>query len=79
MKHGSSVSELQTVYSVHVADDPFQIVFVHNIRDSGVVSVEILDSQLPKHWTCANKWGTVLSSALPSWQKSCTKQFILMR
>ena len=73
MSHGSSVSELRTVFSVHVPDDPFQIVSVHNIRDSGVVSVKVLDAQLPKHWTlcqqmedsvilcwhCANKWRTV--------------------
>ena len=49
MKHSFSVSELQTVCSVHVANDPSQVVSVHYVRDSGVVSVEVLDSQLPKH------------------------------
>ena len=47
MKHSFSVSELQTVCSVHVADDPSQVVSVYYVRDSGVVSVEELDSQLP--------------------------------
>ena len=51
MKHSFSVSELQTVCSVHVANDPSQVVSVHYVRDSGVVSVEVLDSQLPKHCT----------------------------
>ena len=45
MKHSFSVSELQTVRSVHVANDPSQVVSVHYVRDSGVVSVEVLDSQ----------------------------------
>ena len=54
MQHSLSVSELQTVCSVHVANDPFQIISVHNVRDSGVVSVEVLDSQLPRHWTFAD-------------------------
>ena len=47
MKHSFSVSELQTVCSVHVANDPSQVVSVYYVRDSGVVSVEELDSQLP--------------------------------
>ena len=51
MKHSFSVSKLQTVCSVHVANDLSQVVSVHYVRDSGVVSVEVLDSQLPKHWT----------------------------
>ena len=51
MKHSFSVSELQTVCSVHVANDPSQVVSVYYVRDIGVVSVEVLDSQLPKHWT----------------------------
>ena len=46
MKHSFSVSELQTVCSVHVANDPSQVVSVYYVRDSGVVSVEELDSQL---------------------------------
>ena len=50
MKHSFSVSELQTVCSVHVANDPSQVVSVYYVRDSGVVSVEELDSQLPKHY-----------------------------
>ena len=49
MKHSLSVSELQTVCSVHIANDPFQVVSVYYVRDSGVVSVEVLDSQLPKY------------------------------
>ena len=44
MKHSFSVSELQTVCSVHVANDPSQVVSVHYVRDSGVVIVEVLDS-----------------------------------
>ena len=40
MKHSFSVSELQTVCSVHVANDPSQVVSVYYVRDSGVVSVE---------------------------------------
>ena len=44
MDHGCNVSELQAVCSVHIADDHYQIVSVHNVRDSGVVSVEVLDS-----------------------------------
>ena len=48
------------VCSVHVAYDAFKIVSVHNVRDSGVVSVEVLDSQLLKHWTlcplCITEW-----------------------
>ena len=51
MKLSFSVSELQTVCSVHVANDPSQVVSVYYVRDIGVVSVEVLDSQLPKHWT----------------------------
>ena len=57
MKHIFSVSELQTVCSVHVANDPSQVVSVHYVRDSGVVSVEVLDSQLPKHWTFCQQMG----------------------
>ena len=48
MNHSFSVSELQTVCSVHVADDPFWIVSVHNVRDS---DVEVLYSQMSKHCT----------------------------
>ena len=61
MKHSFSVSELQTVCSV--ANDPSQVVSVHYVRDSGVVSVEVLDSQLPKHCTFCQQMGTVSYSA----------------
>ena len=47
MNHGSSVSELYAVCSVNGTDDPVEIVSVHNVRDCGVMSVELLDSQLP--------------------------------
>ena len=54
MKHSFSVSELQTICSVHIANDPSQVVSVHYVRDSGVVSVEVqkystLNCQVPKH------------------------------
>ena len=56
MKHSFSVSELQMVCSVHVANYPFQVVSVHYVRKSGVVvSVEELYYQLPKHWTLCQK------------------------
>ena len=48
MNHSFSVSGLQTV--CHVVNDPFKVVSVHYVRYSGLVSVEVLDSQLPKHW-----------------------------
>ena len=57
MKHSFSVSELQTVCSVHIANDSSQVVSVHYDRDSGVVSVEVLDSQLPKHWKFCQQMG----------------------
>ena len=57
MKHSFSVSELQTVCSVHVANDPSQVLSVHYVRDSDEVSVEVLDSQLPKHWTLCQQMG----------------------
>ena len=44
MKHSLSVSEFQTVSSVHVANDPFQVVSVHYVRDSSVVSVLVLST-----------------------------------
>ena len=46
--------------SVHVANDPFQAVSVHYVRDSGVVSVEVLDSQLPKYWTLCQQMGDIV-------------------
>ena len=57
MKHSFSLSELQTVCSVHVANDPSQVLSFHYVRDSGVVSVEVLDSQLPKQWTFCQQMG----------------------
>ena len=50
MKHSFSVSELQTVCSIHVANDPSQVVSVHYVRDSGVVIVEVLDSLCLTEW-----------------------------
>ena len=79
MKHSFSVSELQTVCSVHVANDPSQVVYVHYVRDSGVVSVEVLDSQLPKHWTFCQQMGTVSYSASQSGQMGCTEWLSLLR
>ena len=67
MKHSFSVSELQTVCSVHVANDPSQVVSIHYVRDSGVVSVEVLDSQLPKHWTLCQQMGDSVKLRLPEW------------
>ena len=46
MNHNFSVSELETVCSVYVADYPLQIVFVHNIRDSGVGTRECQSTRL---------------------------------
>ena len=63
MKHSLSFSELQTVCSDHVDNDPSQFVSVHHVRDSGVVSVEVLDSQLPKHCTLFQQMGSVTYSA----------------
>ena len=57
MIHSCSVSGLQVVCAVHEAYDSFQVLSVHYVRGSGVVNVEVLDSQLPEHWKCANKWG----------------------
>ena len=72
-KHSLSVSELQTVCSVQIANDPSQVVSVHYVRDSGVVSVEVLDSQFCQSiGHCANKWGTVSYSASLSGQRGCT-------
>ena len=67
MKHSFSVSELQTVCSVHVANDPSQVVSVYYVRDSGVVSVEELDSQLPKHWTLCQQMGDSVILRLTEW------------
>ena len=67
MKHSFSVSELQTVCSVHVANDPSQVVSVHFVRDSGVVNVEVLDSQLPKHWTFCQQMGDSVILRLTEW------------
>ena len=67
MKHSFSVSELQTVCSDHVANDPSQFVSVHYVRDIGVVSVEVLDSQLPKHWTLCQQMGDSVIIRLTEW------------
>ena len=67
MKRSFSVSELQTVCSVHVANDPSQVVSVHYVRDSGVVSVEVLDSQLPKHWKFCQQMGDSVILRLTEW------------
>ena len=67
MKHSFSVSELQTVCSVHVANDSSQVVSVHYVRDNGVVSVEVLDSQLPKHWTFCQQMGDSVILSLTEW------------
>ena len=67
MKHSTSVSELQTVCSVHVANDPSQVVSVYYVRDNGVVSVEELDSQLPKHWTLCQQMGDSVILRLTEW------------
>ena len=67
MKHSFSVSALQTVCSVHVANDPSQVVSVHYVRDSGVVSVEVFDSQLPKHWTFCQQMGDSVILRLTEW------------
>ena len=67
MKHSFSVSELQTVCSVHVANDPSQVVYVHYFHDSGVVSVEVLDSQLPNCWTFCQQMGDSVILRLTEW------------
>ena len=67
MKHSFSVSELQVVCSFHVANDPSQIVSVHYVCDSGVVSVKVLDSQLPKHWTFCQQMGESVILRLTEW------------
>ena len=73
MKHSFSVSELQTVCSVHVANDPSQVVSVYYVRDSGVVSVEELDSQLPKHWTLCQQMGDSVILRLTEWAKGLNR------
>ena len=49
----------QTVCSIQEANDPSQVVSVHYVCDSGVVSVEVLDSQLPKHCTLCQQKGDI--------------------
>ena len=73
MKHSFSVSELQTVCSVHVANDPSQVVSVYYVRDSGVVSVEELDSQLPKHWTLCQQMGDSVILRLTEWAEGLNR------
>ena len=72
-KHSFSVSELQTVCSVHVANDPSQVVSVYYIRDSGVMSVEELDSQLPKHWTLCQQMGDTAILRLTEWAEGLNR------
>ena len=73
MKHSFSVSELQTVCSVHVANDPSQVVSVYYVRDSGVVSVEELESQLPKHWTLCQQMGDSVILRLTEWAEGLNR------
>ena len=73
MKHIFSVSELQTVCSVHVANDHSQVVSVYYDRDSGVVSVEELDSQLPKHWTLCQQMGDNVILRLTEWAEGLNR------
>ena len=73
MKHSFSVSELQTVCSFHVANDPSQVVSVYYVRDSGVVSVEELDSQLPKHWTLCQQMGDSVILRLTEWAEGLNR------
>ena len=79
MKHSFSVSELQTVCSVHVANDPSQVVSVYYVRDSGVVSVEELDSQLPKHWTLCQQMGDSVILRLTEWAEGLNRAVSLLR
>ena len=67
MNHSFSVSELQTVCSGHVANDPSQVVSVHYVLDNGVVHVEVLDSQQPKHWSLCQKMGDSVILRLTEW------------
>ena len=67
MEHSLSVSELQADCSVHVPNDPSQVVSVYYVRDSGVVSVEVLDSQLPKHWNLCQQMGDSVILCLTEW------------
>ena len=76
MKHSFSVSEIQTVCSVHVANYPSQVVSVHlYVRYSGVVSVEVLDSQLPKHWTLCQQMGDSVILHLTEWAEFAKHRF----
>ena len=68
MKHSLSVSELQTVFSVHVANKPSQVL---SVRNSGVVSV--LDSQLPKHLTLCQYMGDSVILRLTEWAEGLYK------
>ena len=40
---------------------------VHYVRDSGVASAEVLDSQLPKHWTLCQQMGDSVILRLTEW------------
>ena len=50
-----------------------QIIFVHNVHDSGVVSVEVLDSQLSKHWTLCQQMGDSVLLRLTEWAEGLYK------
>ena len=66
MNHSCSLPERQAVCSVHVAYDYLYIVSVHNVRDSGVVNVEVLSCKSIGHcdkchqvWDSVSLWFTV--------------------
>ena len=63
----------QTVCSVHVANDPSQVVSVYYVCDSGVVSVEELDSQLLKHWTLCQQMGDSVILRLTEWAEGLNR------
>ena len=85
MKHSFSVSELQTICSVHIANDPSQVVSVHYVRDSGVVSVEVqkystLNMPSAKALDIVpTNGGTVSYTASQRGQRGCTEQLSLLR
>ena len=69
MKHSFSVLNLQTVCSVHIANDLSLVVSVHYVRDSGLVRVEVPYSQLRKHWTLCQQIGDSVILRLTEWTK----------
>ena len=58
---------MSPICSVHVANDLSKVVSVHYVCDSGVVSVEVLDSQLPKHCTFCQQMGDSVILRLTEW------------